>query len=302
MPQDVNERQRWRIVECDVDKDKEELAGWLMVQLGANGCELLAADGSRSRLRATFTMAALPAGAESRIVAAFDEYGLNSMVSSLRYGELVEEDWLAKWKEGFEPFAVGERLVVCPPWHRENLSSDLSAGRQVVLIDPGLAFGTGFHETTQFCLRMLQEYIGDCRRVLDVGSGSGILSIACALLSNRCSILALETDPVACKNAKENFQLNGVMTRIELQEASTDAILHAKEHAFDLILANLTYEDHAALINDYTRLAAPGCNLIFAGILKEKADQMSAVLSKAGLTITKRDDGRAWTGFAALRE
>lgn len=299
MSQNVNERRRWRIVEFDVDREREELAGWLMMQLGANGCEFDSKDDLHTRLRATFETESLSPGSEGRIVAALDEYGLNSVVNSLRYGELVEEDWLAKWKEGFEPFPIGARLLVCPPWRRDALNDADINGRQVVVIDPGLAFGTGFHETTQFCLSALQDYVDGAAQVLDVGAGSGILSIACALLNARCAILALETDQVACKNAAENVALNSVAGRIDIRDSSTDVILNTMAHRFDLILANLTYEDHVALMKDYLRLAAKGSTILFAGILKEKSDQMASLLQASGLTIAKRHDGRAWTGFAA---
>src|SRR5262249_26259957 len=149
-------------------------------------------------------------------------------------------------------------------------------------------------ETTRFCLLELQKYAAAARRVIDIGAGSGILSIAVALLNSEATIVGLETDAVACKNAGENFELNGVTQRISLIEGSTEDLISRAEGNFDLVLANLTYEDHLALLPDYLKLAARGCHLIFAGILKEKADRMAAELAKYGLPVIARTDGEKW--------
>jgi ribosomal protein L11 methyltransferase len=289
----------WQVVEFELDARQEEMAGWLMIKLGANGCEVEPAGEGNVRLRATFEPEVLPGGDLSRVASALDEYGLSESITSLRTAELQEQDWLSKWKEGFEPFPIGDRLLVCPPWHQEELTDEQRAGRKVVLIEPGLAFGTGFHETTRFCMLALQDYVDSSHRVIDIGTGSGILSIATALLTDKPEIIALETDPVACKNARENFDLNGVSKRIQLFEGSTQLLITKSPGSFDLILTNLTYEDHIALLGDYVKLAAPGCTMIFAGILKEKGDLMAGALAEHGLTVTRRDEGKAWVGFAA---
>ncbi|HEY9792488.1 MAG TPA: 50S ribosomal protein L11 methyltransferase [Candidatus Obscuribacterales bacterium] len=291
----------WQVIEFEVDAHQEDMAGWLMIKLGANGCEIDPAREGVMRLRATFEPEVIPGGDLSGIISALDEYGLNASIASLRTNELQEQDWLSKWKEGFEPFPVGERLLVCPPWHESKLTDEQRRGRKVVLIEPGLAFGTGFHETTRFCMLALQDYVDNSRRVLDIGTGSGILSIATALLTDKPEIIALETDPVACKNARENFELNGVSKRIQLFEGSTQLLITQSAHSFDLLLINLTYEDHIALLNDYVKLAAPGGTMIFAGILKEKGDLMSAALAEHGLTVTRRDEGKSWVGFTAKK-
>jgi ribosomal protein L11 methyltransferase len=300
-------KRTWRVVELEIDRRHEEMAGWLMMQLGANGCQVESpppgADApARLRLQATFELDALPEGDLSRISAALDEYGLNASISSLRTKELLEEDWLSKWKEGFEPFPIGDRLLICPPWHRDKLTTDQLSGRKVVLIEPGLAFGTGFHETTRFCLLALQDYVDHAINVLDIGSGSGILAISVALLNDHAKIIGLETDPVACKNAGENLALNQLGNRIELFEGSTSKLIGTTggtSSTYDLILANLTYEDHVALIGDYVKLLAPGAHILFAGILKEKGDLMASLLAKHGLQQVRRDDGEKWTGFVA---
>lgn len=291
----TEEKKKWRVIQMQVDPQQEEMAGWLMMQLGANGCEVLDAG----TLQATFEPDVLPDGDLTRLIAALDEYGLNSSVPSLRTNELVEEDWLSKWKEGFEPFTVGERLLVTPPWHLDKITPALRGDRAVVVIEPGLAFGTGFHETTRFCMLEMQKYVADAKRILDVGTGSGILAIAAALLNDHAEITAVETDSVACKNCGGNLQINKVEKRIRLVEGTTEVLLQSHTNAFDLILMNLTFEDHMALLPEYMKLAASPCTMIFAGILNEKCDTLVSEFAKHKLNVVQRTPGKTFTGLVA---
>ncbi len=303
MPIKESDKKLWRIVEFTLDSANEDMASWLMMQQGANGCEIDPEGEGQVRLRATFEEDRLLGGDASALSAVMEEYGLSKSLSSLRVSELQEEDWLAKWKVGFVPFTVGQRLLVCPEWERDSLSPELKAGREVIYIEPGLAFGTGFHPTTQFCLGAVEKCITHARRVLDVGTGSGILAIGAALLSKGIEIVALETDPHPCKVARENFGLNGVADRIVLHEGSTEKLLTGPKAAepFDFVLSNLTYEDNAALLADYMLLSHPGTNFAFAGILKEKLELMRAALAKHNLVIVEEEVGDMWAGLLARR-
>lgn len=273
-----------------------------MMQLGANGCELDAnPSGGGVRLRATFDEDKLNGGDTTRIAAAMEEYGLSASIPSLRVSSLEEEDWLKEWKKGFTPFPVGERLLVCPEWEKSTLPDSLKSGRSVIYIEPGLAFGTGFHPTTRFCLAMVDRLIGSSSRVLDVGTGSGILAIGAALLSPSATIVAVETDPLACRVARENFASNGVEARIELLEGSTDVLLTSSPQPFDLILSNLTYEDNAALLPDYMTLSRSGTYFAFAGILREKLERMRETLAAHSLAIIEEEVGDMWAGVLARR-
>ncbi len=291
----------WFVVEFEVEVRHEEMAGWLMMQLGANGCEVSPSEDPNVLLKATFE--GLNAGPPDlvQINAALDEYGLSKSIATLRVKPLEEEDWLSKWKAGFEPFALGDSFLVCPPWAQDTLDEQLAASRQLILIEPGLAFGTGFHATTQFCLLCLETFPGKAR-VLDVGTGSGILAIGYALLNPDSEIIALETDPVACRVASENFELNKVSHRIKLIEGSTQGLLQAPAAGkFDLILSNLTCEDIAALLPDYMELTGSGGSLIFAGVLTEKLPQLKRALSDYPLLITREESGTMWTGLVVSK-
>lgn len=299
----TNQKRTWRIIQLQIPREQEEMSGWLMMQLGANGCEVDPVDAEFVSLRATFEEDKLPGGETGRIVAALEEYGLSLSIASMKVSELMEEDWLAKWKEGFLPFLVGEHLMVCPAWLRDDLTAAEIGARKVILIEPGLAFGTGFHATTQFCLSALQEFVPSADRVIDVGTGSGILCVAASLLNSRCEIVALETDPLACRVAGENFNLNGVIDRVRLIEGSTEKILETDgaDSKFDLLLSNLTYEDNCALLADYKKLTTESVRMIFAGVLTEKAALMREAFEKQGLRVEREELGVMWAGFVVRR-
>ena len=290
-------KRTWRVVEIRVEREQAELASWLFMHMGANGVEEQASDGGATTFHATFEESALPDGDLTAVYAALDEYGLAKSLGSLKVSQIMEEDWLAKWKEGFEPFPVGEKLVVCPAWLADSLSAEQISGRKVILIEPGLAFGTGFHATTRFCLLALERYVYDAQLIFDIGTGSGILAVGAALLNPSVRIIAVETDPLACRVARENFELNNVADRIELLEGSTELLKPRFNRDADLILSNLTYEDNSALLADYVALAKTKAHAVFAGIISGKFDLMRKALAEHGITIADEEIGEMWLGI-----
>jgi ribosomal protein L11 methyltransferase len=295
---DHQQKGQWLLVEFEIERSQEDLAGWLMMQLGANGCELRD-EGDKLFLQATFPEGKIQGDDIAPINAALDEYGLSKCIASLKTRTLHEEDWLAKWKEGFEPFPIGKRLTICPPWRQDGLTAEHTKGRHVILIEPGLAFGTGFHTTTQFCLASVERLAPSSKRILDVGTGSGILAIASALLNCEADVVAVETDPLACRVAGENFELNNVAARIKLLEGSTEMLAGGEK--FDLILSNLTFEDIAALLDDYVKLLANGGKMVFAGVLAEKLPRLKPLLEARKLKVETEEVGPMWAGLVAGR-
>lgn len=306
MQQQQRQKRTWAVVEVNIQPPDEDMAGWLFMQLGATGCEFLAETGI---LRATFETAGFDDAKVRSISSALDEYGLAKCLSSMRTAELVEEDWLAKWKEGFHPFDVGTRLIVTPPWAVNDLSPERKGARHLVIIEPGLAFGTGFHATTRFCLESIEKYVrGD--DILDVGTGSGILAIAVAKLFPDKQVTALETDSIACDVARENFAINDVTGNVQLICGSTDDIplMHVPGSAdgrrpqYTTILSNLTAEDNAFLMPDYgEHLLAPGAVLIMAGILTEKVDRVLTAAAAQKLKVVHQAEDGMWTGLVVSK-
>ena len=198
-----------------------------------------------------------------------------------------QEDWAEGWKQHFGAVRIGRRLVVKPTW--EEFAA--SAGDVVVTLDPGMAFGTGTHGTTRLCLEALAAlFDGDSppQRVLDVGTGSGILAIAAAALGAR-RVLACDIDAEACRIADENAALNGVDDLVEVTPEPLDAL--AGE--YDLVLANILAEENIRLAADLVGRVAPGGALILSGILQEKEDLVTAAFAAfplCGPQISRREE------------
>ncbi len=190
--------------------------------------------------------------------------------------EVKEEEWAEAWKAHYEPQHIGHRLVVCPSWQRYAPSPS----EVVIILDPGMAFGTGLHPTTRMCLEALEEHLSRRAEVLDLGTGSGILAIAAAKLG-ASAVLALDTDPLAVKIAKKNVLANGVGRTVKVKEGSQEM---AKGSLFDLIVVNILARTIADLIAkgllDHLK---PEGLLIAAGIMKSEEEEARKTLRERGL-------------------
>ena len=292
-----HDKRTWAAAEFEVDAKQEELAGWLAIYCGATGCELTPIENERVLVHATFDKPELADHDVARLRTSLEEYGLASSLPTFRLKTIQEEDWLTEWKKGFEPFSIGDRLLVCPPWCRQELRDEQIGDRHVLLLEPGMAFGTGLHATTRYCLGALERFsVGD--DVLDVGTGSGILAIATALLYPQARIVAVDVDPVALKVARENIDLNGTAAQTELRVGSTEEL---DDQAFDCILSNLTCEDILALLLEYLRLLRPDGIIVGAGILKEKLPLLESALESYPLSIVDREIDETWAGVTLSR-
>lgn len=201
------------------------------------------------------------------------------------------EDWNARWREGLGPRQVTERLVVKPTW----TTWEARAGQVVVDVDPQMAFGTGEHATTRGCLRLLDDALRPGDRVLDVGSGSAILAIAAAKLGAR-EVIAVEYDPDANLNARENVEGNGVVSRVEIVEAMADRELIAGYGAFDLVLANILSGVIRPLLPAFHEAlgGAPDGRLIVSGILRSEAPEVAHDAEAAGFRVVEVDEEEEW--------
>lgn len=200
------------------------------------------------------------------------------------------EDWIARWREGLGPRQVTERLVVKPTW----TAWEAKPGQVVVDVDPQMAFGTGEHATTRGCLRLLDDALRPGERVLDVGSGSAILSIAAAKLGAR-EVVAVEYDPDANLNARENVEGNGVQSRVEIVEAMADPELLASLGPFDLVLANILSGVIRPLLPAFlSALRGPDGRLILSGILRTEAAEVVHDAEAAGFRVCEVDEEEEW--------
>src|SRR3712207_4632270 len=190
----------------------------------------------------------------------------------MRLREVAEADWLAEWKKGWRPVEVGERFVVAPPW--SEVEED--GGRLVIRVEPGMAFGTGTHETTRLCLAAIEKYFRG-RSFLDVGTGTGVLAIAAAKLRTLARVEACDTDPLAVSVAEENARLNGVGCRIEFRVGSVDD----RSASDDMVCAHLTADGSLPLLP--ALLGATCGRLVLSVILTTQAPQVAARLVELGV-------------------
>lgn len=210
----------------------------------------------------------------------------------MRWRWQADEDWLARWKEGLEPRRVGRRVIVTQPWN-----AVAEAEEEIVLvIDPATAFGTGEHATTRGALAYLETAVRPGDRVLDVGTGSGILAIAAVRLGAG-PVVAVESDPDAMDNCRENLERNGVADRVALECAVVDADwLTADGEGFDVIAANVLSGVLIPLLPHFAGALRPGGRVILGGILEHEADAMKAAAAAAGLSLSEEKvEGEWWT-------
>ncbi|MBS1989931.1 MAG: 50S ribosomal protein L11 methyltransferase [Cyanobacteria bacterium SZAS LIN-2] len=300
MSGNASQQRTWAAVEIEAKPDQEDLASWLLMQCGAHGCEVEPKGASTIRITATFEGDSISDADWEKIKSSLEEYCLGESLKTLKRKDVPEEDWLAKWKEGFEPFRVGTKFLICPSWYQQRqgnekapeIDAELREGRFLIYIEPGMAFGTGLHATTQFCLRAL-ESVPPKGKILDVGTGSGILAIASLMLEPGSEIAACDIDPVAVDFARTDFELNGVDGRIELFEGSTDKMIGRR---FDMLLSNLTCEDIIALLPDYNKLLNPEGFIIGAGVLAEKLPLLEQAIVNYPLRIVQSEMVGQWAG------
>ena len=199
-----------------------------------------------------------------------------------------EEDWGKSWKKHFIPFAIVPGLVIAPTWQEYCPA----AGEAVIVMDPGLAFGTGHHATTTLSVECLRQTLakGVGQRLLDVGTGTGILGMA-ALLSGAAEVLAIDNDPEAVLAAEQNVRRNGLQERMQVSLAPLSTLLEP----FDVVVANIVHDVLIGMVDDLSRLTAGGGNLILCGILAgPQAENIVAVFSAHDLQLTGRDQAEEW--------
>ena len=262
----------WYALDVEVTPTAREAAEYALMEAGALGTETTHLEGDLFAVSAYFDMP--PAREEIRkaLADALRIYQLpTSSVREMNVREVADQDWLGEWKKSWQPVAVGNRFIVAPPWAKVSESD-----RIVIRIEPGMAFGTGTHETTRLCLTAIEKYF-EGSSFLDVGTGTGILAIAAAKLFPDARVEAIDTDAQAIDIAAENARLNGVASNIEFRVASVDETTAS----VDLVCANLT-ADVISSILPQLRDATCG-RLVLSGILDVQLDVVRARLHECGM-------------------
>jgi ribosomal protein L11 methyltransferase len=255
---------RYPYLHLDVSAEDVELASLELFELGAQGIEerdqttlLPSAAGSASTLVASFADEATAATAAAQLAPRW----------SARLQHVVGDAWRDAWRAYFKPLRVGERLVIKPSWE----AYQAAPGDVVITLDPGQAFGTGTHESTQLVLAELSSQVTSDMRVLDVGTGSGILAIACLLLGAGAAD-AIDTDPLAISATRENAEANRVAGRL----AASERGLSELTERYPLVLANIEARVLIPLAPELAARVADGGRLILSGLLHADAEPVRA--------------------------
>ena len=252
--------------------------------------ELLQKDRTHARIHIYISAEDNPAEALAYLEAQLDAVGVPHTLTS---SQISESDWADNWKQFFKCTEVGEKLVIRPSWETYTGGPD----RTVLDLDPGAAFGTGTHATTRLCLELLEQYAGPGRRMLDIGCGSGILSIAAALLGCE-EALGVDIDPLAVKVAKENAARN----HMEGRTAYLCGDLADKvEGEYDILCANIVADVIIRLAPDAGKYLTADGVFICSGIIDIRAAEVEEALAAAGFSIVEVQEQDNWRAYAAKR-
>lgn len=223
-------------------------------------------------------------------------------ISEPRVTVLEPADWAEAWKAFFPPQHIGEHTVIVPTWQ----PYDPAPGEVIIQLDPGMAFGTGLHATTRLCLLAIERYLPPGARVLDVGTGSGILAIAAAL-QGAATVEAIDVDPVSVRVAADNAALNAVSDRVHVSLGTVGGRGHhdVPRHTatgYDLVLANILAEVIIDLANGLVAAVRPGGLLVSSGIIASKAAAVATALEGVGLRDVAREEEGDWVALVGRRE
>ncbi|MBQ6789326.1 MAG: 50S ribosomal protein L11 methyltransferase [Clostridia bacterium] len=249
---------------------------------------LLNADRTRSAVSLFVPESASPAETELMLKDRFATLGMDVEVG---HSSVCEEDWAESWKKYFKPIRTGNRVVIVPVWEKY----DAAENDVVVLMDPGMAFGTGTHETTRLCAALLENYVEDGCRMIDVGCGSGILAI-CASKLGAGYCYACDIDPYAIKVARENVELNSC-ENITCEVSDLVREVDPASANFDVAAVNIVADVIIRLAPDIGRFLKDTATLIVSGIIVERAEETVAVLNAAGFKVVEEKRENGW--FAA---
>jgi ribosomal protein L11 methyltransferase len=267
----MTKNSRWYALDLVIDLNAAEAVAYALMEAGALGTEF---NSSENQVTGYFESLPEREQVRNELAAALKIYDLpSSAVQNMSLREVADEDWLGEWKKSWQPVAVGERFLIAPPWSE----IDDARGRIVIRIEPGMAFGTGTHETTRLCLSAIEKYFAG-ESFLDVGTGTGILAIASAKLYPEARIEACDSDAEALAIAVENARLNDVAKRISFRVGSVEESTASAA----VVCANLTADVIVPLL---PLLIGAACGrLLLSGILETQLNEVLAALRARGIT------------------
>ena len=222
------------------------------------------------------------------------EFGLSIGSGTVELSNVNQEDWESAWKQYFKPVHVTDRIVVKPEWEEYSPQE----GEIVIEIDPGMAFGTGTHETTSMCINQIEKNLKEGDRVIDIGSGSGILSMAAVLLGAE-KATGEDLDPVAVRVALENVELNNLQDKIDILHGNLTDVIREKA---DIVVANIMADIILILLEDVREFIKDDGMFISSGIIQEKRAAVEARLLEKNFRIVEVETKGEWCAITAQKK
>jgi ribosomal protein L11 methyltransferase len=289
----------WKI-SVPITPDAEDAISQLLEKLTGQPA-VIHVDSQRQTTTASLYLDATSAAAQST-QAALRSALKDLTASGLRLGpgriqikKLRREDWAESWKRHFKPLEIGSRLLLKPSWNKRKPKT----GQALVVLDPGLSFGTGHHPTTRFCLEQLANFrdAAHCQSCLDIGTGSGILAIAAAKLGFR-PVVAVDFDPEAVRIAQANARTNRIGKRIRFACEDLNRWPLPAKREYDLVCANLIFDLLVAQADRIVKRLKPGGVLVLAGILRSQFAGVRKEYEKRGLRLLNSKTEKEWASGA----
>lgn len=219
-------------------------------------------------------------------------YNIDLGKNKVSLNEVHEEEWATAWKKYYNPVKISEKFTIVPTWEEYT---PISSDELIIELDPGMAFGTGTHPTTVLCIQALERTVKSGDRIVDVGTGSGVLSIAAAKLGAE-KVEALDLDEVAVHVARENAELNKVQDVVEIRQNN---LLEGVEAEKDIVVANILAEVILRFVDDAKKIVKKDGYFISSGIIEQKKDVVKDAILKAGFTIEETIMMEDWVAIIA---
>lgn len=222
------------------------------------------------------------------------KYDIDIGKNAVTITEVNEEEWSTAWKKYYKPVKITDKITIIPTWEEYEKTSD---DEMIIELDPGMAFGTGTHPTTVLSIRALEQFVKQGDVVIDVGSGSGVLSITAAILGAK-KVYAYDLDEIAVKSTRINVKLNHVQDRVDVRQ---NDLLKGVEHQADIIVSNILAEIILQFVEDAYKRLHSGGYFITSGIIKGKKDEVKDELTRVGFKIVDTKEMEDWYLFVAQK-
>lgn len=280
-------KKTWIEVSLPVDDMAEESITNFLFEMGAQGCQT-----QQGVLRGYFLSTEWSEQKSLQLVGYLEQLiqlGFSLRTDHFEVQTIKSQDWNAEWKKSYKPIEIGERIIIKPSWIKQEQDSS----KEVIEIDPQMAFGTGTHATSQLVIGLLQELHQIPGRILDIGTGTGILAIVAARLFNS-KVFAFDNDYTAAATAKQNFINNDVADKIEIFCCDN---LNLKYFQFDLVLANINRNVIIQLLPEIKKALKPDGMAILSGILEEEKEKIFDKLNCNSLRLISERKQGEWVGL-----